>query len=380
MASSPQGTIFNSSRWAAIIQEVFGVEHSIYAVLERDEVAGGISFFHKKKAGLKVVTRLPLTPYNGVLFQAPRGEKDQKVSTEHREIFDLILEKFEKEFHFVHFALHPSVTDLRPFLWRGWYTLPQYTYVNSLTDLNQTWSLLSSSLRRKINRAEENQFKVFEKDDPTLLLRFQEMSYAKARREVVRPRPTSSSLVKDGRTRREFGQRPRRGARLKPVLSFDTFQRYCLAALGANLLRIYSAADSEGNIHAERAVVVHKDRAYDWIAGSNLQIEDESGPKSSDLDRRFRRILSNEPVGNSANGLVEGHANQLLVWEIFKRLSAEGVRTFDFLGANTPSVVEFKRAFGGNLNCYFEVRWFSSWVVHTLNFLNQRWRDWRRSG
>ena len=223
VASSPQGTIFNSSRWAAIIQEVFGVEHSIYAVLERDEVAGGISFFHKKKAGLKVVTRLPLTPYNGVLFQAPRGEKDQKVSTEHREIFDLILEKFEKEFHFVHFALHPSVTDLRPFLWRGWYTLPQYTYVNSLTDLNQTWSLLSSSLRRKINRAEENQFKVFEKDDPTLLLRFQEMSYAKARlpkdlsggqarREVVRPR---SSIPTDSveRTRREFGQRPRRGAR-----------------------------------------------------------------------------------------------------------------------------------------------------------------------
>lgn len=315
--SSPQGTIFNTSRWAAIIRDVFRVQHAVYVVLEREEIVGGISFFHKQKAGLKVVTPLPLTPYNGVLFHPPRGEKDQKASTEHKDILDLILQKLEKEFHFIHVALHPSITDLRPFLWRHWYTLPQYTYVNSLTDLNHTCSLFSSSLRRKINRAEEKQFKITEKDDPTLLLRFQEMSYAKSR--------------------------------LKPVLSFDTFQRYCLAAQRASLLRIYSAADTQGNVHAERAIVVHKDRAYDWIAGTNLQIED-------------------------------AHANQLLVWEIFKLLSSEGVRTFDFLGANTPSVVEFKRAFGGNLTCYFEVRRFSSWVVHTLNYLNQRWRNWRRRG
>lgn len=314
--SSPQGTIFNTSTWAFIIREVLGVQHGIYAVLQGDELVGGFSFFHKKKAGLKVITRVPLTPYNGILFHASQGEKSQRTSTEHKEIIELILQELEKEFNFIHFVLHPSIADLRPFLWRHWYTLPQYTYVNSLTDISHTWELLSSSLRRKINRAEENRFKIIQKDDPTVLLRFQELSYARAG--------------------------------MKPILSLSIFKRVCDAVARPRLLRIYSIVDAEANVHAERAILVYKDRAYDWIAGTNLEMEDE-------------------------------HANHLLVWEIFKRLSDEGVQTFDFLGANTPSVVEFKRSFGGELICYFEVRYFSSPLVHTLNFLNQRWRHWQRS-
>jgi lipid II:glycine glycyltransferase (peptidoglycan interpeptide bridge formation enzyme) len=310
VSSSPQGTIFNTSIWASIIREVFGIQHTIYGILEGDQLVGGISLFHKKKAGLNVVTRLPLTPYNGILFHPPDGEKSQKTSTEHQEIVRSLLERLEKEFKFIHLVLHPSVCDMRPFLWRHWHTLPQYTHVNSLSDLAQTWTLLSSSLRRKISRAEENQIKILEKDDPTLLLKFQEMSYAKAG--------------------------------LKPVLPLPVFKRYCEAVGRAKLLRIYSAVDAEANVHAERAVIVHNDHAYDWIAGTNLQIEDE-------------------------------HANQLLVWEILKRLSAEGAQTFDFLGANTPSVTEFKRGFGGKFACYFEVRYFSSPLVRALDSLNQ-WR------
>ncbi|MGA9365229.1 MAG: GNAT family N-acetyltransferase [Bacteroidota bacterium] len=310
VTSSPQGTIFNTSLWASIIREVFGIQHAIYGVHEGDQLVGGISLFHKKKAGLNVVTRLPLTPYNGILFHAPEGEKAQKTSTERQEIMRVLLERLEKEFKYIHLVLHPSVCDMRPFLWRHWHTLPQYTHINSLTDLEQTWTHLSSSLRRKINRAEETQIKIVEKDDPTLLLKFQEMSYAKSG--------------------------------LKPVLPLPVFKRYCDAVGRAKLLRIFSAVDREANVHAERGVIVDNDRAYDWIAGTNSHIEDE-------------------------------HGNQLLVWEILKRLSAEGVQTFDFLGANTPSVTEFKRAFGGKFACYFEVRYFSSPLVRALDSLNQ-WR------
>jgi lipid II:glycine glycyltransferase (peptidoglycan interpeptide bridge formation enzyme) len=310
VASSPQGTIFNTSLWASIIREVFGVQHTVYGVLEGDQLVGGISLFHKKKAGLNVATHLPLTPYNGILFRALQGEKSQKTSTERQEIMRVLLERLEKEFKFIHLVLHPSICDMRPFLWRHWRTLPQYTHINLLNDLEQTWTHLSSSLRRKINRAEESHIKIVEKDDPTLLLKFQEMSYAKAN--------------------------------LKPVLPPPIFQRYCEAVKRAGLLRIFSAVDAEANVHAERAVVVHGDQAYDWIAGTNSQIEDE-------------------------------HANQLVVWEILKRLSAERVQTFDFLGANTQSVTEFKRAFGGKFACYFEVKYFSSPFVRFLDSLNQ-WR------
>jgi lipid II:glycine glycyltransferase (peptidoglycan interpeptide bridge formation enzyme) len=315
VASSPQGTIFNTSRWASLVCKAFPVEHSIYAVLEHDQIVGGISFFHKRRMGLRILTRIPLSPYTGVLFSPVQGAKAQKSSTEQHEITSLILEAIENKFHFAQFGLHPSVNDVRPFLWRGWHTLPQYTYVNSLADIGKTWELLSSSLRRKIHRAEEKSFKVVLKNDVSLLLTFQEMTYAKAR--------------------------------LKPILPRSLFQRYCETIAEANLLRLYSAVDVEGNVHAERALIVDGNRAYDWMAGTNLQLGDE-------------------------------HANQLLVWEIFKRLSAEGIRTFDFLGANTASIAEFKRGFGGELTCYFEVRYFASTFVRMLNYFSQRWSKFKR--
>jgi lipid II:glycine glycyltransferase (peptidoglycan interpeptide bridge formation enzyme) len=315
VASSPQGTIFNASTWASLLREVFGVHHTIFGVYEGDQLVGGISLLHKHKSGLKVVTRLPLTPYNAILFRAPQGEKSQKTSSERQEIVETLLDRLEKEFKYIHLVLHPSVVDVRPFLWRHWHSLPQYTYVNSLSDLTKTWALLSSSLRRKISRAEESRFNIVEKDDPALLLKFQEMSYAKAG--------------------------------LKPVLPSSILKNFCGVVRHANLLRIYSVVDAEANVHAERAVIVHNNRAYDWMAGTNLQIEDE-------------------------------HGAQFLTWEILKRLSAEGIQTFDFLGANTPSVTEFKRAFGGKFTCYFEVKYFSSPLVRALDVLNQWQIRWRR--
>jgi lipid II:glycine glycyltransferase (peptidoglycan interpeptide bridge formation enzyme) len=310
VASSPQGTIFNTSTWASLLRELFGVHHTVFGVYKGDQLLGGISLLHKYKSGLKVVTRPHLTPYNGILFRASQGEKSQKTSSEHQEIAGILLDRLEKEFKYIHLVLHPSVSDVRPFQWRHWHSLPQYTYVNSLSDLTKTWALLSSSLRRKISRAEESRFSVVEKDDPALLLKFQEMSYAKAG--------------------------------LKPVLPSSMFKNFCGVVRRANLLRIYSAVDAEANVHAERAVIIHNNRAYDWIAGMNLQIEDE-------------------------------HGAQFLMWEILKRLSAEGVRTFDFLGANTPRVMEFKRSFGGMFLTYFEVKYFSSPLIRALDSLNQ-WR------
>jgi lipid II:glycine glycyltransferase (peptidoglycan interpeptide bridge formation enzyme) len=134
---------------------------------------------------------------------------------------------------------------------------------------------------------------------------------------------------------------------LKPVLPSSILKNFCGVVRHANLLRIYSVVDAEANVHAERAVIVHNNRAYDWMAGTNLQIEDE-------------------------------HGAQFLVWEILKRLSAEGVQTFDFLGANTPRVMEFKRSFGGMFLTYFLVNYFSSPLIRALDSLNQ-WRfRWRR--
>ncbi len=54
-------------------------------------------------------------------------------------------------------------------------------------------------------------------------------------------------------------------------------------------------------------------------------------------------------------GSVPGPAMTVLIGELFPRLTAEGIDTFDFVGANTPGIAEFKRKFGSNLMPYYRI-------------------------
>ena len=46
----------------------------------------------------------------------------------------------------------------------------------------------------------------------------------------------------------------------------------------------------------------------------------------------------------------------VLLGHVLARLREEGVAYFDFVGANTPSIAEFKRRFGSELVSYFRAR------------------------
>jgi hypothetical protein len=309
VAGSPQGTVFNTSQWASVVRNVFGVQNTIYGVLKNDNLVGGISVFHKRKFGLNIITRIPLAPYSGILFFPPSDQKYQKIITEQEEISGLILRELEQHFQFVHFSLNPNVQDVRVFQWHRWHLNPQFTYVNRIDNIEAVWDNLSSSLRRKIHNAQGNKFNIAEKDNPSILLTLQEESYKRSG--------------------------------LKPVLPRNNFEFYCGALLKEKMLKIYSISDNAGNVHSERAVVLWKDFVYDWIAGTD--------PK-----------------------LLEQNATHLLLWEIMKRLSADGYALFDFLGANTPHIVDFKQSFGGELKNYYEVSFYSSPIVKLLNTLNSR--------
>ena len=45
-------------------------------------------------------------------------------------------------------------------------------------------------------------------------------------------------------------------------------------------------------------------------------------------------------------GSVPGPAMTVILGAVLGRLRSEGFESFDFLGANTPSIAEFKRRFG----------------------------------
>lgn len=70
-------------------------------------------------------------------------------------------------------------------------------------------------------------------------------------------------------------------------------------------------------------------------------------------------------------GSQPGPAMTVLIGELLLILAAEGVDRFDFVGANTPSIAEFKRKFGCRLQQYQGITFFARKELHLLDTLVQ---------
>lgn len=91
----------------------------------------------------------------------------------------------------------------------------------------------------------------------------------------------------------------------------------------------------------DAAVVVLNaaDRAYYWIAGSR-----------------------------------PGNAMTVLIGELFARFDPERVREFDFVGANTPTIAEFKRRFGSTLESYYGLSYYRRKDLELLEVIREQFR------
>jgi CelD/BcsL family acetyltransferase involved in cellulose biosynthesis len=301
--SSPEGTVFQTSGWIETISTQLNLQPNIITVNDGSEIIGGVVLYYKKKLRIPIGARPPLTSYNGILHAPGHDRKPQKQQTDEAEVTGLLLNEIQKKVRFAQLSLSPAIVDVRPFQWRGWKTEVQFTYRNSLEDLPKAWENLSQSVRRKINRAKEKNLTISESGDIETLLTLQEQSYARSA--------------------------------LSPIMDREQFSTLCTALLSKGYIRIYSIMDATGIVHSTRAIVIVGHTAFDWIAGSNTKT-------------------------------MEENTTHLLMWKIFEQLSVAGVVRFDFLGANTPSIVEFKRSFGGILVNYYDVRWTASPVINFL--------------
>lgn len=87
----------------------------------------------------------------------------------------------------------------------------------------------------------------------------------------------------------------------------------------AGLTKMYLSRDATSGVSTAGVIVLHADtRAHYWVAGS-----------------------------------VPGPAMTVLLAHILEDLRKHGLRVFDFVGANTASIAEFKRRFGPRLEPYY---------------------------
>ena len=108
--------------------------------------------------------------------------------------------------------------------------------------------------------------------------------------------------------------------RRPPPAPADRLAALLEALAAAGPLRIFGVQNASGETEAAVALVVERPRAWYWLAGS-----------------------------------MPGPAMTVLLGHLWSRLREEGFRWFDFVGANTPSIAEFKRRFNPTLQLYFRL-------------------------
>jgi len=212
------------------------------------------------------------------------------------EALPMLFDAVERHCHFAALSFSATDDEQRLLIHRRWRLHNRVTRRVRIDDIDALWSGYSQSLRRKLRRAEEQQLTLMYDVSPKLVVDMYEASY---RRHGIRPPIPGSSIAEWLRSLRAEG-----------------------------IIESFAAYRVDGVPAAVRVCIRHGDVVYDWLAG--------------------------------ADPIVSESASHWLVHAILCKYSYAGAREFDFMGANTPGVADFKRSFGGDVLPYVDAEWYRS--------------------
>ncbi len=319
-ARCPDATVFGSSRWLRCAARVFG-GHPVYLLAPGDAAPHakdrpGAADAHAHEAGIPLLVRHrgPFPIVTALPITLYQGMYASAGGFSDSAVEALFSHIERKTF----FATLPLPVGSRAGAIaesRGWERIAQRTVRIPIDTIDPTWREFSQSLRRKIRRAEDAMLVCTTSDDLSIIAGMHEESYA---RHGMRPPVATTQLA--------------------AWLSMLQEER---------LITQYVARDGDGRARAARVVMCDGDTVYDWMAGMGA-------------------------------GSVHAAASHWLVWEIMRLHAERGMRIFDFMGANTVGVSDFKFLFGGSVVHYDVVRFRRSRAVRWLEQVKDRVTTRRR--
>lgn len=297
--SSPNGTLFSHSDYL----EAIGKDVGVWFCTKGSQV----------KAVFACVEPTPwraelddLVVYNGIMHQPP--EPDQNVSqvrSERFKVAEFVASELSQMYDTMAFQLHPSVVDVRPWLWvnygldalRHYQVDVRYTsyYVSSIIAFREFFLTgdMSQSRRQEMQYAKRDGVRTIEDYKPDLLFNWYLQTMGRQGQQVTR----------------KFSKR------LYALLSH-------LQERG--LTRWFASYTADHRCGSIAVFGVDDKRAY-WLWGAN-------NPE-----------------------LRDAHTGTAVVWDAMTRLANDGVKMVDLEGCNSPNRGWFKLSFGGSLTPYFRV-------------------------
>jgi len=188
LGRSPQGGVYGRPEYLDALCEATGATYRIVGVFLNDQLVGGVPLYQRRQRAGTVVTNRTLLYYNGVALDLP-PKKFHSDQTAQMQSVLAALEHSVTQRGYAHVTLHNhgSLTDMRPFLAKGWQASLSYTYVVSLTDLAQQWERVDQNLRRLIRRCEREGVTYREDADFDALFRLHWQTHRRKRAPLYLP-------------------------------------------------------------------------------------------------------------------------------------------------------------------------------------------------
>jgi len=319
VAAAPCGTVFQSTRWLRIVARAFGRTPRVIGVFRNGTLVGGCPVYERRLLGFLVSDPPLLAGYAGPVLHLPDILRTGRVGSEAEQTLAALEQALRARYASVRIVAPPGLTDARPFLWAGWAVVPRYTYRLALRPREALIGDFEQGARRRARRGEAAGWRAVHVSK----LDGSENTYASAYRRHGAGPPVPQSILRA----------------LLPEL------------LKAGLARASELLDPTGRAHAFEVHALDERAAYALLSGT-----DE--PALRDGGAVLLKLEAMHDVG-------------------------QRVSEFDFLGANTPSIATFKRAFGGTLTPYWEASRTTAAAVTLLGarrLLARATRPLRRSG
>jgi hypothetical protein len=288
VAEAPSGSVYSLPAYLRILCDVTCAHFRIFGAFKGTELQGGMAVYEaSSKIGVVASNRLLLYYHSPVLREFPSQYPSERTSRQLPIMAGLIDELDRQSYaHLLLHVRHP-LTDMRPFLAKGWRVKPNYSYVVPIEDLKVAYGKIEQNLRRLIERADKNGLTFTDDDDFDSFYHLHEDTHR------------------------------RKGAPL--YLPKESFRRYFTALKAANLGRLFHARLADGKVAASQLVL--------------------TGPHP---------VTHSVCAAADANSLSLG-STPFLRWKAFETLSQLGYKGNDLTDAALNDVTRFKSQFGGEL-------------------------------
>lgn len=309
--NSINGTIFSTSHYL----KASGVKYKLYYCYKKAELRAGLALIENHSGQSSILDDLVI--YNGVMYNQPTNKQNhaQQLSEQFK-IQEFIGSELLNIYENVEMCLHPSIIDIRAFLWINYREdkpkyIPniQYTSYVNIADFKSSSKLdeisiyhkMSSSRRQQIRYAIQKKYLTKITEDTDLLINFYQKTMMRQNllidsSTLERMHTLSSSLIKK------------------------------------QVAKIYASYDEFGEIGSMALFAWDTRRAY-YLFGAN------------DPDKR------------------KGHTGTAVLWDAFYDLNSFGINEVDLEGVNSPKRGWFKLSFGGELLPYYNISLLHTTII-----------------